>query len=392
MRILHLGKYYSPVRGGIERYTQGLAESSVARGHAVAVLVHQPGGQWRGAREVIGGVEVRRAGCLATPLYTPISPGFPLALARALREFRPQLLHLHLPNPSCFAALASPAARRLPWIVQWQADVPHDVPDWRLRAAYRFYRPFEQAVLRRAHAVIAASGAYRDASRALQPWLGKVRVVPLGIGPGNVPPPSMPSAADAGTAAAWPAGGGLRLLAVGRLTYYKGFDVLLRGLAQLAQARLLLVGQGECEAKLRALTETLGLQERVRFAGHLDDAALDAAYAGADVFVLPSLDRSESFGMVLLEAMRARLPVVTSAIPGSGVGEVVAAGETGLLVPPGDSRALAAAIERLQDAGLRETLGRAGRARWADRYTLTASAGAIEDIYRDALANDPSLA
>jgi len=376
MRILHIGKYYAPERGGIERYTEALAEACVGAGDAVGALVHQRPGRWRGTTGHPGGVQVRRAGCLAAPLYTPLSPAFPLELGRVLRAFRPDLLHLHFPNPSCFAVLASPAARRLPWVVHWHADVPPDGPDWRLRAAYRLYRPFEQAVLRRSQRIVATSAAYQDASAALRPWRDKVEVIPLGIGPESTQP------ASPDPAPGWPDGAGLRLLAVGRLSHYKGFDVLLRALALHPQARLLLVGSGECEAALHAQAAAPELRHRVSFAGNLDDDALQAAYATADAFVLPSLDRSEAFGMVLLEAMRARLPVIATRIPGSGVGEVVADGHSGLLAPPGDAVALARHIAALDDPRLRATLGQAGFARWQACYTLERSASAWRDLYR----------
>ncbi|MBN8728150.1 MAG: glycosyltransferase [Xanthomonadales bacterium] len=382
MRILHLGKYYAPERGGIERYTEALAEACVRSGDAVAALVHQRPGRWRGTVEHLGGVEVRRAGCLAAPLYTPLSPTFPLALGGALDAFQPDILHLHFPNPSCFAALASPAARHRPWIVHWHADVPPDGPDWRLRAAYRLYRPFEQAVLRRAGAIVATSTAYLDASVALRPWRAKVEVIPLGIGPAAL------DAAATDAAPRWPPGTGLRLLAVGRLSHYKGFGVLLQALAQLPHARLLLVGSGECEAALHAQAAELGLGHRVEFAGSLDDGALHAAYAAADAFVLPSLDRSEAFGMVLLEAMRAGLPIVASRIPGSGVGEVVADGGSGLLAPPGDAAALASRIGELDDPQLRAGLGQVGFARWQANYTLERSAAAFRTLYQRVLASD----
>ncbi|GAA0705862.1 glycosyltransferase [Dokdonella soli] len=376
MRILHIGKYYTPERGGIERYAQALAEWCVGLGDNVAALVHQRPGNWRRAQESIGGVEVRRAGCIAAPVYTPLSPTFPLELARALREFRPELLHLHFPNPSCFAALASPAARRLPWVVHWHADVPPDTPDWRLRTAYRAYRPFEQATLARAHAIVATSRPYLAASVALKPWRAKTAVVPLGIAATEaaVPAPGL-----------WPTQAGLRLLAVGRLSRYKGFDVLVEALTKIEDASLLLVGHGECERELRALTTARGLDRRIAFAGELDDAALGSAYAAADAFALSSLDRGEAFGLVLLEAMRAGLPVIASAIPGSGVGEVVVDGETGVLVAPGDATALAGMIGRFRDADLRARLGAAGRVRWEQTFTLDRSARAIHSIYRAAL-------
>jgi glycosyltransferase involved in cell wall biosynthesis len=308
-------------------------------------------------------------------LYTPLSPGFPRELASAVREFRPDLLHLHLPNPSSFAALLFPAARRLPWIVHWHADVPPDSPDWRLRAVYRFYRPFEQAVLARANAIIATSQSYLDASRALVPWHAKVRVVPLGIDPAD--------GADA-RPELWPASG-LRLLAVGRLGRYKGFDVLLKALAIVPDASLLLVGDGECARGLRTQASAEGVDRRIAFAGEIDDATLAGAYAAADVFVLPSLDRGEAFGLVLLEAMRAGLPVVASAIRGSGVGEVVFDGDTGLLVEAGQADALAAAIERVRDPALRARFGAAGHRRWMERFTLAESARATRAIYCAAL-------
>ena len=377
MRILHVGKYYAPQRGGIERHVQALAESCVRAGDAVAALVHQPPGRWRSARETIAGVEIRRVGCIAAPVYTPLSPAFPFELARALREFRPDLLHLHLPNPSCFAALAIPAARRLPWIVHWHADVPPDSPDWRLRAGYRLYRPFEQALLARAYAIVATSQAYLDASAALAPWRAKTSVVPLGVA--DVPRGQR-------DLAQWPAGDGLRLLAVGRLGRYKGFDVLIDALGERPRDTLLLVGDGECADELRARAHSRGVADRVRFAGEVDDARLASAYASADVFVLPSLDRGEAFGLVLLEAMRAALPVVASAIPGSGVGSVVVDGETGWLVPPGDARALAAAIARFDDAALRERCGRQGRERWQASFTLERSARETRRLHAAAVA------
>ncbi|MEO6688185.1 MAG: glycosyltransferase, partial [Dokdonella sp.] len=185
----------------------------------------------------------------------------------------------------------------------------------------------------------------------------------------------------------WPALPGLRLLAVGRLSRYKGFNVLIDALADVGDATLLLIGNGECEAELRMQARARGLEERIAFAGGLDDDALASAYASADAFVLPSLDRGEAFGLVLLEAMRAGVAVVASAIPGSGVSFVVADGETGLLVAPGEPQALAAAIERTRDVALRTRLGQAGRKRWREHFTLEASASRMLSLYQNVWRN-----
>ncbi len=378
MRVLHLGKYYAPQRGGIERHLEDLARWLVAHDVEVDALVHQPGRILCSRSEQRDGAHVVRAGSFGTALYAPISPAYAWQMSRLLRERRPDILHLHLPNPSAFWALVDPAARALPWIVHWHADVSPDMPDWRVRLAYRAYRPFEQAVLARASAIIATSQPYLDASDALARWHSKVRVIPLGIdgGPGDdprdVPVPPSPEA--------------LRLLAVGRLSHYKGFDILLDALAHVPDARLVLVGTGEEDAKLRERARVLGLADRVSFRGDVDDGSLRALYRAADVFVLPSLDRSEAFGIVLLEAMRAGLPVVASDIPGSGVRHVVADGVSGVRVPRGDAGALAGALRALAaDPQRRAALGSSGRDRWRDRFTLEQSARQVLALYREQL-------
>ncbi len=384
LRVLHIGKFYAPQRGGIERHVQDLAEWQLANAIDTQVLVHQPAGHWFGTRDVINGVTVERSGCVAAPLYAPISPAFPLRLSSMIRRHRPQVLHLHLPNPSCFALLASPAARRLPWIVHWHADISPDAKDWRLHVAYRLYRPFEQAVLKRAAAIIVTSQAYRDASVALAPWLAKSHVIGLGLG--RAPDSSA-------RALAWPAGNGIKLIAVGRLSYYKGFDTLLDALALLRDRgevqvpRLLLVGEGEHGRRLREHASRMDLDDCVRFAGAIDDGLLQAAYSSADLFVLPSLDRSEAFGLVLLEAMRAGLPVVASAIFGSGVGHVVADGHTGDLFASGSASALADALIRMtREPARRERMGLAGSARWRDEFSLERSASQIAELYSQVVA------
>ena len=412
MRILHIGKYYAPQRGGMERYLQDLAEWFVRQGESVGVLVHQPAGQRRSAEETRNGVAVNRVGCLGNVLFTPICPTFPLQQRRLLIAWKPQLLHLHMPNPSCLAALLSPRARALPWVVHWQADISAEVPDWRLRAAYRIYRFFERALLKRAAAIVATSPHYLESSAALAEWRHKVHVIPLGIPEqarnsfvasklaptkssnggselardntcSDLPLGTGDETPAAGNAPDWPLVDGLKLLCVGRLSYYKGHSVLLQAMARCPRASLVVVGSGEEGPRLHQQSRELGVSGRVSFVGDLSDSDLQAAYKNADCLLLPSLDRSESFGMVLLEAMRAGLPIIASAIPGSGVNHVVQDQGNGLLVTPGNAMKLASAIEKMHAPGLRHAMGTAGRERWLSEFTLERSALRIQELYQN---------
>ena len=385
MRVLHIGKYYPPFAGGMEHFLADLLPSLQAQGVAAAALVHDEqsrrGGQWPAPDSK---PPIYRAPCHGRLLYAPVSPMFPFWLARAIREFRPELLHLHLPNTSAFWALAVPAARRLPWIIHWHADVvASQIVRW-LALAYRFYRPFELRLLAASRAVIATSPPYLDASPALAPWRERCHVIPLGLDPARIPNPDPTALARA--EALW-GEAAFRVLAIGRLTYYKGHDILIRAATGLPASRVLIVGTGDQRERLAALTQSLGLNERVSLPGFQPESDLIALLASCDVLCLPSLERTEAFGLVLLEAMRFGKPVVASDIPGSGAGWVVRQAGHGLLTQPGDSTALAAALRELQrDPARRQALGQSGAVALRDRFGIDQVAAAVADLYQSLLS------
>lgn len=373
MRVLHLSKYFPPHPGGIERYVQLLARAQAASGLSPAVLAHGTRGRPRPQRAWReDGVHLAEARTLAELAFTPLSPSWPLRLAGLLRRFRPDLLHVHLPNPWSFCLLAMPAARRLPWVLHWHADVPDDVSRWSLRLALPTYRRCERALLARAAAVIATSSSYADSSPTLRAHARAIDIVPLAVAE-----PALP----ASSRTAWP-GPGLKLLSVGRLTYYKGLQVLLDAVACTPGCSLLLIGEGEDRPALERRLGEPALAGRVRLVGGVGDAALEAAYRDADVLCLASIDRAEAFGLVLLEAMRAGRPCIASRVPGSGMTEVVEHEVSGLLVEPGNAAALAAAIARYRDdPTLGPRHGASGRVRWERDFRIEAGAAAISAIY-----------
>ena len=179
----------------------------------------------------------------------------------------------------------------------------------------------------------------------------------------------------------------MRILAIGRLTYYKGHETLIRAAAGLPNSRVLIVGTGERQPRLQALIQALNLNQRVTLPGFQPAADLNALLASCDVLCLPSLERTEAFGLVLLEAMRFGKPVVVSAIPGSGAGWVTQQAGHGRWVPVGDPAALAAALRELQrDPARRRALGQAGATALREQFGIEPVAAAVTALYQQILA------
>ncbi|MEP7357120.1 MAG: glycosyltransferase [Anaerolineales bacterium] len=368
MEILHLYKDYFPVLGGIENHVRLLAEAQAARGHTVTVLVAGRGPQTQ--IEQLNGVRVIRAGRLATVASTPLS----LALALRLRAERPAILHQHMPYPAGDAAQAvfSRAQRR---VITYHSDII------RQRALLRFYAPLLRHSLHRAHAIIATSPPYVTSSPFLAPLAGHCTVIPYGIDVAHF------AQADSAEVAAIRQRYGPRLiLFVGQLRYYKGVDYLIRAMPSVDGCVLLAGGESsQRQAELEALARSLGVAERVIFMGQ-QTAALPALYHACDVFALPSIERSEAFAIVQLEAMAAGRPVVSTDV-GTGVAWVNQHDRTGLVVPPRDPPALAAALNQILANPTRASeMGAAGQRRVTDNFAQEQMLARIEQLYAQVLA------
>lgn len=375
MRVLHVGKFYPPYRGGMEVFLADLIAEQRRQGIDAYALVHGnplPGDPaW-----------VQRVPVQFHWVYAPIALGFRRALNQAIDRIRPDVLHLHMPNNSALWALTLPGARKVPWVVHWHSDVVVSNIKWSVALAYMLYRPFEQALLERTQQIFATSPPYLQASPALRPWRGKCEVVPLGINL-RAAPHFEPVA---GAAAWWRADTSLRLLSVGRLTYYKGFEVLIEAVCTLPGVELLIAGEGELREELQALirrSRPAGAPAAVRLVGAVDDAQKHALMAGCDIFCLASRERTEAFGIVLLEAMQHGRPCLVTDLPGSGMPWVVAQARAGQLVPYEDVGAWRSAIARLHhDEPLRARLGQAGQKALQRWFGIEACERAIARQYR----------
>ena len=387
-KVLHIGKYFPPHVGGMETYLHDLLLTLATLNIRPSALVHQSQTSLTSVEESFSAngsaLTIVRAATWCQLLFTPISPGFPWVLHQLIKRDQPDVLHLHLPNPSAFWALALPSARRLPWVAHWQSDVLTVESHWLLRLAYRVYSPIESALLKKVDKIVVSSPPYLATSQPLNKVANKCVVIPLGIndlfGNQRHNDSAVVRAREGKTSAN--TAGNLNVLAIGRMAHYKGFDILLRAIAQTEGITLDLVGHGELTQSLERLKDSLNLSARVRFHGLLDDNAKDTLLTRCDCLCLPSTDRTESFGMVLLEAMSAAKPCVVSDVEGSGMSWLVEDGETGLVTPANDVDGLAKALCQLRDEpNLAIRLGSKGRQKFLTALTIEASAEAIRDLY-----------
>lgn len=361
MKILHVYKDYYPVVGGIENHIGALARAQASKDYDVTVLVTNPGGL--PAKSHIDGVNIIRLWRLATVASTPLSFGFVTYLSQA----QPDITHLHFPYPIGEISQWIAGAGR-PFVITYHSDIV------RQQRLLRFYQPLLLQILQRAAFILATSERYITSSHVLRQMRSKCMVVPLSVDPALfqgaqpiVSPGSVPT-----------------LLFVGRHRYYKGLDDLIRVMPDL-NARLLVGGDGPLRASWEALCVELGVDEKVHFLGDVSDADLPRLYASADIFVLPANERAEAFGKVLLEAMAAGLPCITTEL-GTGTSFVVQDGETGLVVPPRQPEALRETTKRLlEDVVLRRSMGEAGRRRVLNEFTVDKMVARVDAVYQAAL-------
>lgn len=314
-----------------------------------------------------------RGGARTFALPRPRDPAFGATVEAFLADARPDVFHLHVgTGREDFDGARAARRAGVPLVVQTQ-HLPWLMDDTRKQA--RLHR-----ALRPVHRVITVSDAQRRTYERVGVPSSLMTTVPNGIrargaGPGR----------DAARAALGLSPDGPVVLTVGRLTVIKGQRYLVAAVPALVERfpdlSVVLVGDGHLRGELAAQTADLGVERAVRLAGHRSDARelLDAA----DVFVLPS--RSEGMPLAALEAMDAGLPVVATDVIGTS--EVVVHGRTGLLVPSQDPAALAEALAALlADPDRRAAFGRAGRARFVERFTSARMAAQTAAVYDQALA------
>ncbi len=346
MKIVHISPNFLPIEGGVEIYVYNLSKELVKMGHKVSVLTSHILNTKR--YEKIDGINVFRIPILGKLFTVPIMP----SLFRESLKMNADILHGHLPHPIVFEiAVLSHLVSKTPLVLTIQnltnARVVGSSQKLKMLISELYSTFLGNFSLSFADQIITTTQQYIQSFRTLRRIQNKITVIPNGVDIQKFSPNSTHALKD-----------DLKLmenkiiLFVGLLRpshKYKGLDYLLNAMKlvirHVPNAKLLIVGGGKLQAYYEALCGNLGLTEYVSFVGSVPHSSIDKYYNIADVFVLPSINQEEGFGIVILEAMACKKPVIVTSI--AGVSEIISNEEVGYIVPPKNHEVLANAIIKI---------------------------------------------
>ena len=364
MKVLQLGKFY-PIRGGVEKVMEMLTEGLSARGVDCDMLCASADG----AREtktiplnahgriIVVPTRLKAAG-------TMIAPKMIGWLRKHAAEY--DIIHIHHPDPMAALALRLSGYRGRV-IVHWHSDILSQ------RFFLFFYKPLQNWLIKRAEKIVGTTPVYVHESPHLQHVQDKCTYVPIGIDPLQPNPTKVTEIREQFS-------GRELILSIGRLVPYKGFPYLIDALALLpADYHLVIGGTGPLREQLEQQIREKNLQERITLAGFVPDEDLPAWFSACDCFVLSSVMKTEAFGIVQIEAMSCRKPVVATRIPQSGVSWVNEDGVSGRNVTPGRPEEYAAAIQEVAENT--EKYGESAYLRFLNLFTRQQMINNIEKLY-----------
>lgn len=333
-RVLQLGKFY-PICGGVEKVAydlmSGLSEQNVYCDMMCAAT--------NGESRTISVNEHAKVICchtLAKVAATMISPAMIFALKKVQDQY--DIIHVHHPDPmACLALLLSGYKGKV--VLHWHSDIQKQ------RILLRLYSPLQKWLIRRADKIVGTSPVYLSESPFLRKVQHKTVCLPIGVDP------MCPDAAGVRKIKDRYKGKKI-IFSLGRLVTYKGYEFLIAATKYLKDNYMILIGgTGALREKLQEEINSMHLRGKVKLLGHVSDEELPSYYGACDVFCLSSVQKTEAFGIVQIEAMSCGKPVVATKIPHSGVSWVNAHEESGINVVPGDAYALAKAIETIAENG-----------------------------------------
>lgn len=370
MRIVQVSPFFYPHAGGVESHVRGIVRELAREGHDVTVVTSRYDRSLP-LDEETEGYRILRTRTLGVLLDTPLDVG----TRRTVQGLAPDVFHLHYPPPlTSYFACRGLARRRVPVCLTYHCDLYLPGATGRLLAGI-YQTVFLPSTLARTGHIIVHTKSYGSTSAMLRGR--ELNVIPSAVDLERF----RPGIDASGLRADLRLDGKRVAVFTGRLVPHKGVDVILQALVQLpVDVVLVVIGAGPRLPSLVGLARRLGVEQRVRFCPAVSDEELPRYLALGDVFVFPSQNRLEGFGLVVAEAMAAGLPVVIADMP--GVREVIEPGSEGLLAEPLIASDLAEKmLTILDDRALARRMGRAGRERAEARYGLPTVVRALLTLY-----------
>ena len=370
-RVLHIYKIYKPeADGGVPAVISVLSALAALTTKNEILTARRRG--WL-QRRMDGATPVTAVTSFGEISSLPIAPGFPFwVIAQARRN---DVVVHHVPFPLTDLAIALLGLpKRTALVVYWHAEIAGRSLVKRLLA------PLFRRTLARADAIIVSDQVMVESSPFLRPVAAKCVAIPYGIDTAywrTLDDQAQKAVAD------------LRrvhprlIVALGRLVPYKGYEVLLHAMAHVADAHLIIIGDGPLRDKLTNLAQALGIAGHISFAGRLPRDEAKTVMHAASAFVMPSNTIAEAFGLAQVEAMASGRPVVNTGLP-TTVPKIARHNIEGLTVPPNDAAALATALQTLlDDRALAARLGQAAQARALSEYDQDVFVRRVENLYQE---------
>jgi len=376
MRIVQTNKAYFPKVGGIETTITTLSEGFANYfNEDVKVLTCSEVNRIQTLDSVINRVNVKYLPTYGFFTSLPISPGY----FKEIRKYSGDILHVHEPFPLAdISMIMFPKIRenfsRI--VVSWHSDIV------RQKWVLSFYKKFILKFLGVADKIIVSNPNMIKNSDFLPFFKDKIEVIPIGVNldwvdscqESNILADEIRSSNK-----------GPMILSVGRLVYYKGYEYLIDAIKLVPNASLVIIGSGPLRNKLIDRINKLSLASRIKIIPEVDEKTLHSYYKACDIFVLPSVEKSETYGIVQIEAMACGKPVICTEV-GTGTSFLNQHENTGFVVPPRDTKLLADAIDKLiTNQELRLKLGMYAKERALREFTDKKMVEETYKVYQDLL-------
>ncbi len=373
MKILQLGKFY-PIKGGVEKVMiellQGLSERQIYCDMLCASDSNSS------ADHVVTVSEYSRIFCCKThtkKAATMISSSMVTTLRRICAEY--DIIQIHHPDPmACIALFFSGYKGKV--VLHWHSDI------LKQKILLKFYKPFQSWLIRRADVIVGTSPVYVMNSPELKDVQHKTTFFPIGIDhiePDQNKVERLKSKFD----------GRKIVFSMGRLVEYKGFEYLIESAKTLSDDYVILIGgEGPLKSKLRKLIDDNNIGDKVKLIGYIPNDELADYFGASDVFCLSSVQKTEAFGIVQIEAMSCGVPVVATNIEGSGVSWVNKDRFSGINVEPRNSSLLASAIDSIcKDKNVYSEYSARAKERFDNNFTkqymISECVRVYEDLFTD---------